>query len=92
MFDIIVAKLTDDVVVDATLNVLYNNYTFRFKDDNKIRIEFDGWSRYTILVNDGVVIHEANYFRKRRLYKLIQKLSKDDLEKELFPKKVSKNP
>lgn len=90
MFDTIITKLTHSEVVDTALNVLYNNYTFRFKDDNKIRIEFDGWSRYTILVNGAVVIHEANYFRKRRLYKLIQKLLKDELQKELFCEKDEK--
>lgn len=90
MFNTIITKLTHSEVVDTALNVLYNNYTFRFKDGNRIRIEFDGWSRYTILVNDGVVIHEANYFRKRRLYKLIQKLLKDELQKELFCEKDEK--
>lgn len=96
MFDTIVAKLKEDGRGCVGIDIRKEIYTFHFYDGNEVKINFIGgmsfWKTHYIVVVNGVeVIHEGSYFRKKRLYKLVQQLLKETIHKTLFKEKVSKN-
>lgn len=93
MFDTIVAKLKEDGCGSVEIDIRKDIYTFHFYDGNEIKINFikgmSFWKThyYCVNVNGVEVIHEANYFRKKRLYKLVQQLLTETIHKTLFNRK-----